>query len=180
MADAKKETKTVAKAQAAEQTQKQEETTGVTRRLAKTTSSNNTSVAALVEKDAKAAEKTTAKKTTAKKATAAKKTTKAVAEKKTAVKKTAAKKTTAKAAEKKPVAKKEVEAKATGLTANVALQYYGKDRNINEIIEDVKKSYVADGHKSTSIKSLNVYLKPEEGFAYFVINESYAGKVDLF
>ncbi len=175
MADAKKETKTVAKAQAAEQTQKQEETTGVTRRLAKTTSSNNTSVAALVEKDAKAAEKTTAKKTTAKKATAAKKTTKAVAEKKTA-----AKKTTAKATEKKPVAKKEVEAKATGLTANVALQYYGKDRNINEIIEDVKKSYVADGHKSTSIKSLNVYLKPEEGFAYFVINESYAGKVDLF
>ena len=174
MADAKKETKTVAKAPAAEQ--KKEETTGVTRRLAKTSAANNASVAAVAEKEGtKAAEKKTATKKTATKKTATKKT----AEKKTVAKTettTAAKKT----AEKKTTAKKETAVKDSGVTANVVLQHYGKDTNINEIIENVKKSYVADGHKSTSIKSLNVYLKPEDGFAYFVINESYAGKVDLF
>ncbi|MCR4945801.1 MAG: DUF6465 family protein [Lachnospiraceae bacterium] len=170
MADAKKETKAVAKAPAAEQ--KKEETTGVTRRLAKTAAANNASVAAVAEKEgAKSAEKKTpAKKAPAKKAAAEKKTV-AKAEAKAAAKKAPAKKT---------AAKKETAVKDSAVTANVALQYYGKDTNINEVIENVKKSYVADGHKSTSIKSLNIYLKPEDGFAYFVINESYAGKVDLF
>ena len=170
MADAKKETKAVAKAPAAEQ--KKEETTGVTRRLAKTAAANSASVAAVAEKEGtKAAEKKTpAKKAPAKKAAAEKKTV-AKAETKAAAKKAPAKKT---------ATKKETAVKDSAVTANVALQYYGKDTNINEVIENVKKSYVADGHKSTSIKSLNIYLKPEDGFAYFVINESYAGKVDLF
>jgi len=177
MADSKKETKTVAKTPVA--AQKQDETTGVTRRLAKTTPANNTNVALapVVEKDsAKAAKKTTAKKTTAKK------TTKTAA-KKTAAKpaaKTTAKKTATKTVAKKTVAKKDTTVKTADVSANVVLQHYGKDTNINEIIDNVKKAYVADGHKATSIKSLNVYLKPEDGFAYFVINESYAGKVDLF
>ena len=83
-------------------------------------------------------------------------------------------------AAKKTVAKKDTTVKTADVSANVVLQHYGKDTNINEIIDNVKKAYVADGHKATSIKSLNVYLKPEDGFAYFVINESYAGKVDLF
>ena len=77
-------------------------------------------------------------------------------------------------------AKKETAAKTSDVTANVVLQFYGKDNNINDIIENVKKAYVADGHKAASIKTLNVYLKPEDGSAYFVINESYAGKVALF
>lgn len=178
MADAKKETKAVAKAPAAEQ--KKEETTGVTRRLAKTAAANSASVASVAEKEgAKASEK----KTPAKKAPAKKEAAKKTAEKKTAAKaetKAAAKATAKKAPAKRTAAKKETAVKDSAVTANVALQYYGKDTNINEVIENVKKSYVADGHKSTSIKSLNIYLKPEDGFAYFVINESYAGKVDLF
>ena len=170
MADAKKETKTVAKAPAAEQAQKKDETTGVTRRLAKTAAASNTSVAAVAEKEgAKAEKKAATKKTAAKKTTA--KTAAAPKAEKAPAKKTVAKKTTA---------KKETAVKTGDVSANVVLQHYGKDTNINEIIENVKKSYVADGHKATSIKSLNVYLKPEDGFAYFVINESYAGKVDLF
>ena len=174
MADAKKETKAVAKAPAAEQ--KKEETTGVTRRLAKTTAANSASVASVAEKEgAKASEK----KTPAKKAPAKKEAAKKTAEKKTTAK-AETKVTAKKAPAKRTAAKKETAVKDSSVAANVALQYYGKDTNINEVIENVKKSYVADGHKSTSIKSLNIYLKPEDGFAYFVINESYAGKVDLF
>ena len=32
----------------------------------------------------------------------------------------------------------------------------------------------------SSIKDLRVYLKPEDGAAYYVINEKVAGRVDLF
>ena len=39
---------------------------------------------------------------------------------------------------------------------------------------------VADGHRASSIKSLQVYLKPEEFAAYYVINQKFAGRVDLF
>lgn len=32
----------------------------------------------------------------------------------------------------------------------------------------------------SSIKTLQLYLKPEESAAYYVINQKFAGKVDLF
>lgn len=48
------------------------------------------------------------------------------------------------------------------------------------MIERATQAYVADGHRASSIKSLQVYLKPEESAAYYVINSKYAGKVDLF
>lgn len=48
------------------------------------------------------------------------------------------------------------------------------------MIERAKEAFTADGHRASSIKSLKVYLKPEEYAAYYVINDTYAGKVNLF
>jgi len=48
------------------------------------------------------------------------------------------------------------------------------------VIEKAKNEFVAEGHRASSIKSLQVYLKPEEFAAYYVINQKFAGRVDLF
>ena len=47
-------------------------------------------------------------------------------------------------------------------------------------VDRIKAEYVAQGHRASSIKSLKVYLKPEDNAAYYVINDKLAGRVDLF
>ena len=43
-----------------------------------------------------------------------------------------------------------------------------------------KKQFVAEGHRAGCIKTLNIYVKPEEYKAYYVINDKFFGSVDLF
>ena len=46
--------------------------------------------------------------------------------------------------------------------------------------EKVKAQFVAEGHKASSIKTLNIYVKPFENSAYYVVNGDVTGRVDLF
>lgn len=85
---------------------------------------------------------------------------------------------TAKTAPKKAAAPK-AEAKKE-LIPSVYIQYAGNETALENITELAKQAYVDDGHRVSSIKSLNIYVKPEENAAYYVINEKFAGKVDLF
>ncbi len=94
------------------------------------------------------------------------------------VKKTAstAKKTAS--AAKKTVAKKA--AAKEPVKAQVNLQYQNNEIDLAKIEERVKAQFVAEGHKAGTIKKLNIYVKPEEYSAYYVINEKFSGRVDLF
>lgn len=56
----------------------------------------------------------------------------------------------------------------------------GQEANVNDIVAKVKALYVADGHRESSIKSLQVYLKPQEWKAYYVINGKIQGEIQLF
>ena len=97
----------------------------------------------------------------------------------------------AKAAEVKAAASA-VEAKATEATRKAAakkqsesetevfVEYYGQQSSVEEITNKVKEVFVSEGHRVSTIKSLKLYLKPEDGFAYYVINEKFAGRVPLF
>ena len=40
-------------------------------------------------------------------------------------------------------------------------------------------AYTAQGHTDASIKKLTVYLKPDEGKAYYVVNDAENGSIDL-
>lgn len=71
-------------------------------------------------------------------------------------------------------------AKKEGVRPEVVIQYAGNAAQVNEIVEKVKKLYVEDGHYLTSLKSLQIYVKPEENAAYYVINKKQNGKIDLF
>ena len=92
----------------------------------------------------------------------------------------AAAKTTAKKATKKAAAKKTAKAEKKELVPEVFVQFDGNEDVVANVIERAKEAFTADGHRASSIKSLKVYLKPEEYAGYYVINDTYAGKVNLF
>ena len=92
----------------------------------------------------------------------------AVAEKKPA-KKAAAKKTTDAKAEAKKVEKKD----------EVFVQFAGEEFVVEDVMEKAKAAYVAEGHRACAIKSVRLYIKPEEKKAYYVINDKAAGSIEL-
>ena len=100
----------------------------------------------------------------------AKATTKAVVEKAEPVVKKA--ETKAKAATK---VKKEKQPAKT----EIIVQYQQNAANLGELEDKVKKQFVAEGHRAGCIKTLNIYVKPEEYKAYYVINDKFFGSVDL-
>ena len=79
--------------------------------------------------------------------------TKASVEKKAPAKKAPAKKT----------AKKDIKVKAV-------VEYYGKQVEEKDMIAAVKKAWTKSGRKVADIKTIDLYIKPEEGAVYYVIN----------
>ena len=69
---------------------------------------------------------------------------------------------------------------AEELKPEVFIQFQGQEAVVADVIEKAKKQFEAEGHRASSIKSIQVYLKPEEYAAYYVINQKHAGRVDLF
>jgi len=108
---------------------------------------------------AKVEVKEEAKKAPAKKATAAKK-------------ETVKKETTKKAATKTTTAKKAV-------VPTVLVQFGGQEVSMDIVIENAKKAFEAEGNKVSSIKEIQIYVKPEEYAAYYVI-DGVSGRINLF
>lgn len=128
-----------------------------TKATAKATASQATeTVAKTVEKAVKAAEKTT----------------KAVAEKAEEVKE--AVKETAKAPAKRTTTRK------TAVKETVYLQYLGKEINKDDLVKQVKDIWIKElKNKAGDLKSVTLYLKPEENMAYYVINDDVTGSIAL-
>lgn len=66
------------------------------------------------------------------------------------------------------------------MVPEVLIQFQGHEDNVGNVVEKAKAEYVAAGHRVSSIKSLQVYLKPEEYAVYYVINQKFEGKINLF
>lgn len=112
------------------------------------------------EKNVKEVEKNVVeKKVTESKTTESKET-----EKKPATKKTAVKRTVKKAEEK---------------IEEVFVQFAEQEINAKDALERAKQVYISEGHRESSIKSIRLYIKPEEHMAYYVINDKIAGGVPV-
>mgnify|MGYP000756015301 CR=1 FL=1 len=96
------------------------------------------------------------------------KAAKAVKEEKTEVKEAAPKKTAAK----KAPAKKAVK-------TNLYVQAAGKEVSMEDAIARVKEAWKATGHKVGDLKEITVYVKPEEGSIYYVVNGEVTGRVEF-
>lgn len=112
-----------------------------------------------------------------------------VKEEKAPVKKTEVKEE--KAPAKKAAASKKAAPKAAAKTAktvkaaketvspNVYVQFAGKEVKTEELVEQVKAVWTSEGHRASAIKSLEVYVKPDDMAAYYVINSKVTGKIEL-
>ena len=134
-----------------------------------------------IKADAAAVEK--AVKETAKKAEKAEKAVVKAAEKKTekpaekkAVK--AAKKVVKKAEDAvATVAKKATKAVAKEAKAEVVLQFAGNEIKMVDVLDAAKKDFAANN--KVALKTITLYVKPEDGAAYYVANGDITGKVNL-
>lgn len=132
--------------------------------------------------DLKAAVKATAKpvaKTVASKAVEAKTAETKTVEVKAPAAKAPAKKAATKAPVKKAAAKapaKKAATKAAAVTAVVNFQFAGKSYTTEDLVKIAKDVWVYDLNKDLKdFKTVELYVKPEESTAYYVVNEEVTG-----
>ena len=80
---------------------------------------------------------------------------------------------TKKAEEPKKETAKKAPAKRTAakdIKTSVVVQFAGKEVAEKDLIAAVKKAYTKKGNKVGDIKTIEIYVKPEESAAYYVVN----------
>ncbi|MDD6057833.1 MAG: DUF6465 family protein [Clostridiales bacterium] len=102
------------------------------------------------------------------------------AEKKTEEAKTAATKSLAEKTKEKVKKATRTAKKKDELKPEIFIQFQGHESVVEAFLEKAKEAYVAEGHRASSMKSLKLYIKPEEAAVYYVINQKFEGRLDLF
>ena len=74
----------------------------------------------------------------------------------------------------KTVAKK---ADTKDAKATVILQFAGAEFKMTDILEAAKKDFASNN--TVALKTITLYVKPEDGAAYYVANDDITGKVNL-
>ncbi len=83
--------------------------------------------------------------------------------------------------EPKPAAKKTgYLSEIDGVEVDFELQYRDRETDMKDIAKRVTEDYVNRGNDPATIELIHVYLKPTDFTAYYVINNSYEGKIPLF
>lgn len=75
--------------------------------------------------------------------------------------------------------RKKVQKAAPVKAERILVQFGAMEWNAEDLMTRAKEAYVADGHRASSIKSVSLYVKPEDMKAYFVINDKATGSIDL-
>ena len=81
------------------------------------------------------------------------------------------------ATEKKPAAKRTTRKSAPKV--ELFVEFNGIQSSADTIIENVKATYASEVG-TTDIKSLKIYVKPQENAAYYVVNDDDARKMDVY
>ena len=72
--------------------------------------------------------------------------------------------------------KEEVKAEAK---AEVYVEFGGVQVSLDEVVENVKKKFAAENN-GEEVKSVKVYLKPQESVAYYVVNDTIENNMDVY
>lgn len=67
-----------------------------------------------------------------------------------------------------------------GVEVDFELQYREHETDMKDIARRVTQDYARRGNDASGIELIQVYLKPTDFTAYYVINNSYEGKIPLF
>ena len=62
---------------------------------------------------------------------------------------------------------------------NIVVQYQSRDRKTDDLLEQIKADAISKGLKDEDFGKVDVYIKPEEGKVFYVINDSVNGNIDF-
>ena len=65
------------------------------------------------------------------------------------------------------------------INQQMTLQFNGREFDLSAVEANVKKDWKDAGKKLSDIVDLDIYVKPEEATAYYVVNKQVEGKVAL-
>ena len=68
---------------------------------------------------------------------------------------------------------------AKDIKTSVVVQFAGKEVTEKDLIAAVKKAYTKKGNKVGDIKTIEIYVKPEESAVYYVINGTTSGSFGI-
>ena len=71
-----------------------------------------------------------------------------------------------------------LKAAAANAKTTVYIQYEGMEDGVDDLVAAARADYRTT-HKRKPISSIKIYVKPEEYAAYYVVNDSYFGKVGM-
>lgn len=60
---------------------------------------------------------------------------------------------------------------------NIVIQFQGRERSQENILQQVRREAVAKGVADEEIEHVDIYIKPEEQAVYYVINGQIEGKI---
>lgn len=143
------------------------------KKTVKTNTKASAKTAAKAEASVKETTVKTAAKETVKAETPVKESEKAPAAETETVKEAVSTKAVAEADKKAP-------AKKAAIKEAVYLQYQGKEISQQDIVKQIKEIWTKQlKNKVGDIKSITIYLKPEENTAYYVVNDEVKGNIEL-
>ena len=80
---------------------------------------------------------------------------------------------------KAPKAPKAPKKAAAEKTEKVYIQFDGREWEADALVEAARADYVAQGHRASYIRDLRLSIKPQDGKAYYTINDKATGSVEL-
>ncbi len=75
---------------------------------------------------------------------------------------------------------KEEVMKKNEVKPEVTVQYRHYEADMEAVIQRVKEDVEVRGNRGVEIEKMQIYVKPEDFAAYYVINDGIVGKVNLF
>ena len=58
------------------------------------------------------------------------------------------------------------------------VEFFGKQVNNEDLVKAAKKIWTDAGNKASDLKSLDLYLKPEDNAVYYVFNNTESGSFE--
>lgn len=65
------------------------------------------------------------------------------------------------------------------MKTNFYLEFAGQQLVEKDLITSAKSIWTENGNKASDLKSINLYVKPEENMAYYVFNDDETGSFAL-
>ena len=65
------------------------------------------------------------------------------------------------------------------MKTTIMVQHQGKEIDTKDFVAAIKKEWTKTKHKIGDIQTMELYIKPEDGAVYYVVNGEFSGKVEF-